>query len=97
MVERVLPDVAASARQTIQGKIRVSVRVAVTSAGEVSSATLTSPGPSKYFARLALEASRRWKFKPAEAGGHSVPSEWTLRFLFGRTGTEVFPVVSPHQ
>jgi len=95
VADRVMPDVAASARHTIQGKIRVSVRVAVSSTGDVTSATLSSPGPSKYFARLALEASQRWKFKPAEAGGHAVPSEWTLRYLFGRTGTEVFPVVSP--
>jgi len=95
VADRVMPDVAASARRTIQGKIRVSVRVEVSSTGDVSSATLSSPGPSKYFARLALEASRRWKFKPAEADGHAVPSEWTLRYLFGRTDTEVFPVVSP--
>jgi TonB family protein len=95
VVERVLPDVPASARHTIQGKIRVSVQLAVSSTGEVTSATLASAGPSKYFARLALEASRHWRFKPAETDGHTVPSEWTLRFLFGRTTTEVFPVVSP--
>lgn len=92
VAERVLPDVPLSARNTIQGKIRVNVRVGVTPTGEVSTATITSPGPSKYFARLALQASQRWKFKPAERDGHAVPGEWILRFQFGRAATEVFPV-----
>jgi TonB family protein len=94
VAERVMPDVSVSARNTIQGKIRVSVRVAVNPQGEVTNASLASPGPSKYFANKALEASRRWKFKPAEGGGRPVSSEWMLRFQFGRTGTEVVPTES---
>jgi len=94
VAERVMPDVSVSARNTIQGKIRVSVRVAVSPQGEVTNASLASPGPSKYFANKALEASRRWKFKPAEVGGRPVSSEWMLRFQFGRTGTEVVPTES---
>ena len=94
VAERVLPDVSVSARKTIQGKIRVSVRVAVNPAGEVTAATLASPGPSKYFANKALEASRRWKFKPAAVDGRPAASEWMLRFQFGRTGTEVVPTES---
>ena len=95
VAERVLPDVSVSARNTIQGKIRVSVRVTVNPAGEVTEASLASPGPSKYFANKALEAARRWKFKPAEVDGRSVSSEWILRFQFGRTGTEVVPTELP--
>jgi len=91
VVERVMPDVSPSARNTIQGKIKVGVRVTVNPAGEVTGATLASPGPSKYFANKALEASRRWKFTPAEVDGHPVSSQWTLRFQFGRAGTEVVP------
>jgi TonB family protein len=91
VAERVLPDVSVSARNTIQGKIRVSVRVAVNPAGEVTGATLVSPGPSKYFANKALEAARRWKFKPADVNGRPVSSEWILRFQFGRSSTDVVP------
>jgi TonB family protein len=94
VTERVLPNISVSARNTIQGKIRVSVRVAVNPAGEVTEATLASPGPSKYFANKALEASRRWKFKPTQVDGRPVSSEWILRFQIGRAGTEVVPTES---
>ncbi len=92
VVEKVLPQVSASARHTITGKIKVQVKVDVDAAGNVTQATLHSPGPSKYFARLALESARGWKFEPAQADGKPVPSEWMLRFAFGRNGTEVSPV-----
>jgi TonB family protein len=91
VIERVVPDVPFSARNTIQGKVKVGVRVTVSPVGEVSEATLVSPGPSRYFARIALESSRRWKFKPAEVGGQPVPTAWVLHYRFGRTGTEVDP------
>jgi TonB family protein len=92
IIRQVLPDVPRSAMNTIQGKIRVSVRVDVDSSGKVASATLTSPGPSQYFSRLALQAARRWEFKPPQANGQPVASAWLLRFRFGRTATEVSPV-----
>jgi len=89
-----LPDVAASARNTITGKIRVSVRVAVSSAGDVTDATLSTPGPSKYFAHLALEAAQQWKFEPPKVQGRSVLSDWLLHFQFTQKGTKVIPVES---
>jgi TonB family protein len=92
VTERVLPNVPRSASNTIQGKVKVMVRVVVDSTGNVSTATLESPGPSKYFAGLALAAARRWKFKPAQVDGKPVSSKWTLRFRFGRATTEVAPV-----
>jgi len=95
VLEQVLPDVPVSARNTITGKIRVSVRVTVSPAGEVTDTALTNPGPSKYFARLAEEASRRWKFKPAEADGQPVASAWILRYQFTQSGTEVVPEELP--
>jgi len=96
VAERVLPRVPRSARQTIQGKIRVIVRVQVTPSGSVSNAKLDSPGPSKYFANRALQAARGWRFRPAQIRGETVSSVWVLRFRFGRTSTEVSPVeVSP--
>jgi TonB family protein len=62
--------------------------VDVDAAGNVTEARLQSAGPSKYFARLALEAARGWKFKPAVANGRAVESQWTLRFGFSRRSTE---------
>jgi TonB family protein len=94
--ERVLPDVPRKASGTIQGKVKVRIRVTADSSGEVSNAKFDSAGPSKYFANLALQSARQWKFKPAQRDGQAVSSVWMLRFQFGRTATEVFPVeVSP--
>jgi TonB family protein len=96
VAERVLPDVLPSARASIQGKVNVSVRVAADSGGNVSNATIDSPGPSKYFARQAMQAAGHWKFKPAQVDGNAVSSTWILRFHFTQSGTEITPVeVSP--
>lgn len=92
VVERVLPDVPQRAIETIHGKIKMSIRVTVDSGGNVTDAVLESPGVSKYFSDRALQAARKWKFKPAQTDGQAVPSAWTLEFLFTRTGTEVTPV-----
>ena len=89
VVHQVLPPVPQSARNTIHGKVRVSVEVQVDSSGKVTSATLASAGPSKYFARLALKAAEEWKFKPPERNGQAGPSAWLLRFQFGRSDTQV--------
>jgi TonB family protein len=91
VVRAVMPDVSRSARNTIEGKVRVQVRVQVDASGNVVSAKLASPGPSKYFARLALEAAQDWKFTPAQAQGQLVASQWILRFVFTRSNTEVVP------
>jgi TonB family protein len=92
VTQRVLPSVPRTASNTIQGKVKVTVRVVVDSTGNVSTATLESPGPSKYFAGLALAVARHWKFKPAQLDGQPVSSKWTLRFRFGRATTEVVPI-----
>jgi protein TonB len=91
VLEQILPEVSEKARATIQGIVRVSVRVHVDPTGNVSEASLDSPGPSKYFADLALKAARRWQFASPEAGGHSVPSEWLIRFQFSPSGSKAFP------
>jgi TonB family protein len=96
VAERVLPDVLPSARESIRGQVNVTVRVAVDSGGNVSNATLDSAGPSRYFARQALDAAQHWKFKPAQVSGHGVASAWTLQFQFTQSGTDITPVeVSP--
>ena len=91
VLEQVLPDVSDRARGTIQGKVRVSVRVHVEPAGNVSQAELDSPGPSKYFADLALQSAHRWEFTAPEVNGRSIPSDWLIRFEFSQSGTQVFP------
>jgi TonB family protein len=91
VLQEVSPDVSPGARRTITGRVKVSVQVSVDTSGNVSQARLVSSGPSKYFANQALAAAQRWKFTPAEVNGQPLPSEWTLRFQFGRTSTQVFP------
>jgi TonB family protein len=94
VANEVLPEVPQSARDTITGTVRVSVKVHIDDAGGVTAAELDSPGPSQYFARLALQASRLWTFIPPKLNGRSVASEWILRFGFTRTGTTADPVQS---
>jgi TonB family protein len=81
-----MPQVSPSARRTIQGTIKVRVRVDVDAAGNVAKTKLELSGPSKYFSRVATEAAREWKFVPAEAG-ESDAREWKLQFAFSRAKT----------
>ncbi len=78
-----IPDVPRHARATIRGLIKVAVRVTVDSSGNVVDETLENPGPSKYFARLATQAARKWKFAPAD---DQDSRRWLLRFEFSRGG-----------
>jgi len=87
IVERAMPQVASSARRTIQGRIRVRVRVVVAADGRVAEASFADSGPSKYFARVAEEAARRWRFVPVEVQDQQ--REWTLLFVFSRGRTDV--------
>lgn len=89
---RVLPTVPQSARDTIHGTVRVAVRVRVDQTGSVTGAEIESPGPSQYFARLALRASQLWEFVPPKVNRQDVRSEWILKFGFTRTTTEVDPI-----
>ncbi|HUE55071.1 MAG TPA: TonB family protein [Candidatus Udaeobacter sp.] len=94
VLDQVLPEVPEKARATIRGRVRVSVRAHVDAAGNVSEAELDSPGPSKYFAALAVKAARRWLFTSPEVDGRSVPSEWIIRFVFTQSDTKAFPTQS---
>jgi TonB family protein len=96
VLQQVLPNVSKTARNTIQGTVRVKVRVPVDSAGNVTNATLESPGPSKYFARKAIEAAQQWKFKPAQTNGQPVSREWILEFQFKKSGTNIIPSPAAH-
>jgi protein TonB len=94
-VNQILPDILPSAMRTISGTVKVSVRLSVDANGNVTDATLESPGPSKYFAGKSLEAARHWKFKPAQVGGNAAPSTWTLEFQFKQSGINVVPEQAP--
>jgi TonB family protein len=89
VAERVMPDVSASANRTIHGKVDVNIRVNVDAKGNVANARFDSHGSSRYFAARALDAARKWRFKPPQRNGQPVPSVWILRFQFRRNGPEV--------
>ncbi len=86
IVERATPQVSPGAQRTIHGKIKVRVRAQVDAAGNVVDARLKQTGSSRYFARVALEAARRWKFAPAADGNRR---DWILLFAFTRARTEM--------
>jgi TonB family protein len=78
-----IPDVPSHARATIRGHIKIAVRVTVDRSGNVVSEVLENRGPSYYFARLASEAARKWKFAPAD---DQAVRKCLLRFDFSRDG-----------
>jgi len=87
-----IPDVPRRARGTIHGHIKVAVRVTVDSSGKVVDETLENPGPSRYFARLATTAARKWKFAPAD---NQDSRKWLLRFDFSRSGATGYAARTP--
>jgi TonB family protein len=89
VLDQVLPDVSEKARGTIQGRVRVSVRIHVNAAGTVDSAELETSSSSKYFAAQAIKASKKWQFAAPELGGRSVESDWLLHFEITSTATNV--------
>jgi TonB family protein len=81
----VIPDVPRSASDTIRGTIIVSVRVTVDEHGKVIEATAQDAGPSRYFERLAVDASRKWTFAPSKTRQRRTTLVW---FYFTRAGTK---------
>jgi serine/threonine protein kinase len=79
-----IPDVSRSARQSIRGVIKIAVRAIVDSSGNVVAATLDNRASSRYFARAAMDAAKRWKFAQAADQASRV---WLLHFEFTRAGT----------
>ncbi len=90
VLKQVTPEVSQSARNTIRGRIRVVARVDVDPNGKVARARLTVPGPSRYFARMALNAAQRWQFSPPQVNGQPSASAWLITFHFARNQTQVF-------
>jgi TonB family protein len=84
IVHQEIPNVPLSARESIRGHVKVTVRVTVNRSGEVVHEAVEDPGSSRYFARLATEAARKWRFAPAD---NQESREWLVRFEFARDGT----------
>ena len=55
VLQKTMPQVSQSARDTIQGTIRVVIRVRVDASGNVADATFDNHGPSGYFADRAMQ------------------------------------------
>jgi TonB family protein len=91
VVQQILPDAPQKVRDTIRGKVRLSVKVNVDESGAVTQATLDAPGPSQYFADRTLAAAKLWKFVPAKLDGRNVPSQWLLYFEIDPAATTVHP------
>jgi TonB family protein len=77
-----IPDVPRGIRESIRGHIKVAVRVTVDRSGSVVDATLQNPVSSRYFARLATAAARKWRF----SSDNQDSREWLLHFEFSRDG-----------
>ena len=82
VIHEEIPEISRHARDSIRGHIKIAVRVTVDSSGNVVNEVLETRGPSYYFARLATEAARKWKFVPADQDSR----KWLLRFEFARDG-----------
>jgi serine/threonine protein kinase len=78
-----IPVLSHGTRNSIRGQIKVTVLVTVDRSGNVVGETLEIQGSSKYFARLSLEAAKKWKFTPADSQDSR---QWLLQFEFTRSG-----------
>jgi TonB family protein len=78
-----IPAVSRGPRESIHGQIKVVVRVTVDRAGNVAAENVEVRGSSRYFARLAAEAAKKWKFAPAD---NQNAREWLVQFEFSRGG-----------
>jgi len=68
--------------------VTVNVKVSVDRSGAVVDAELESRAGSKYFDRMALQAARRWRFRPASDAGNDGESTRRLRFEFRTDGCD---------
>jgi outer membrane biosynthesis protein TonB len=78
-----IPALSRSSRQSIRGQIKVTVRVTADRSGNVVGQTLEDRGSSRYFAQLATETAKKWKFAPLVDRDSR---EWLLEFDFTRGG-----------
>jgi hypothetical protein len=89
-IREVAPVAAESIRVRIVDEIPVYVTIRIGTNGSVvgAQAATAGDGIQAYVAQRALEAVRQWKFRPARLGPDPVPSKWTVRFRFDKSGVE---------
>jgi Protein kinase domain len=83
-LHEIIPEVPRSAARTIRGHIKISVRAIIAADGSVSAVVANRGGPSKYFQRLAEEATKKWTFVPVQAPS---PRLAQVQFDFSRDAT----------
>jgi serine/threonine protein kinase len=77
------PVLSHRTRNSIHGQIKVTVLVTVDRSGNVVGEAVENHGSSRYFARLAADAARKWQFAPTDTQD---PRQWLLEFAFTRAG-----------
>jgi hypothetical protein len=87
-IREVAPVAADSIRIRIIDEIPVYVTIRIGTNGSVVAAQAATAGDGiqAYLVQRSLEAARQWKFRPARLGPDPVPSKWTVRFLFDKSG-----------
>jgi len=88
VVHESIPDIPRSIRNRIRGRVHVTVRALVDADGNVVGTMLEKPGPSKYFARIAEQSTKEWKFVPGTKDGRV----WLVLFVFTRDGAKARPI-----
>jgi serine/threonine protein kinase len=83
VIHQEIPVLSRGARGSIRGEIKVTVQVSVDRAGNVVAGVVENRGPSKYFARVAADAAKKWRFAPADT---PAIRQWLLQFEFSRAG-----------
>jgi len=82
-IDEVTPAPSQGALQTIRGTVRVAIRVTIDQQGKVIATTAETPGPSRYFERISVDAAKKWTFQPASSNEARTA---LLRFHFTRDG-----------
>jgi TonB family protein len=77
------PVLSHSTRNSIHGQVKVTVLVTVDRSGNVVGESVENRGSSKYFARLATDAAKKWQFAATDT---QEPRQWLLEFEFTRGG-----------
>jgi TonB family protein len=90
-----MPEVSRAAQNSIHGVVKVRIKLNVNESGAVTLAGIAAHGPSRYFAKQALEAARQWTFTPPVLDGKPVASRWSIEFDFRRSGVKAEPKMIP--
>ena len=89
LIQQCSPEVSPELRRRIQSNtVPITVKLYLGRSGTVEYAELLSDGTgaNRDLATLAVFASRKFQFSPAQKGGEAVPAEVLVRFRFGALG-----------